>query len=288
MMEESKIFLSDLLKEELIEIRHISPYIDRKKLDEHPHRHPFQEIIYIKSGRGKHTIDGEIFQLEANTIYIIGEGQVHEFLEGKNLKGYLLRYKESFLPSELTKFSTNYALLQMVSDSNSLQLSGNEIYAFESTFSELLSEFKEDEPTQSNQVFHFLLLTLLSRINRKIRNTSEQTMLKSRDNKSFVYSRFMLLVEDHYSSEHNLEFYSQNLNVKPRQLAVITYSKSGLTPKQVINRRLLIEAKRLLRFTNLSFKEISFELGYAQPAYFSRLFKIKTGMSPKTFKESYA
>jgi len=284
MNQKNKIKSADLLNSSLIEIRPISPVIDRKKLDEHPHRHPFQEIIFILSGKGKHTIDGDILELTPNTIYAIGEGQVHEFLEGKKLNGYLLRYKESFLPSELTKFTSQYALLQMVSESNSLRLNESEAKAFKLNFEQLIEEFNKDNNIESNQVFHFLLLTLLSRLNYKIRSTQEQSISKNINQENAIYLKFMLMVEDYYKKHHHVSFYSNALNLNPRNLSALTLNKSGKTPKDIISRRLFLEAKRLIKFTNLSFKEISFELGYEEPAYFSRLFKKRSGMSPKQFR----
>jgi len=284
MTSKTKIESADLLNASLIEIRPISRFIDRKKLNELPHRHPFQEIIFIISGTGKHTIDGEVLNLTPNTIYVIGQGQVHEFLEGKHLVGFLLRYKESFLPSELTKFTSQYALLQMVSESNSLELSESEALDFKTGFEQLIKESKEDERIETNQIFHFLLLTLLSRLNHKIRNTREQSISKDNNEENVIYQKFMFLVEDNYKIHHHVSYYSDSLNLNPRKLGTLILDKSGKSPKQIISSRLITEAKRLIKFTNLSFKEIAFELGYDEPAYFSRLFKNKSGFSPKEFR----
>ena len=161
------IYSSDLLSQSDFEVRYVSPHIDRALLDEKPHRHPFHEIIYIKSGHGKHTIDGEVFELQENTIYVIGEGQVHDFLEGENLKGYLLRYKLSVLPPALTIFATDYSILQLLSDSNSIQLTKEDVEDFDQNFESLLKESQKKSNDKRNYIFHFILLTLLSHRNPK-------------------------------------------------------------------------------------------------------------------------
>lgn len=281
-----KIHSTDYLNEGLIEIRPVSPFIDRSLLDEKPHRHPFQEILFIQSGKGKHTIDGEVFRLNANTIYVIGEGQIHEFLEGSHLKGFLLRYKDTFLPSELTKFTSNYALFQTISDSNAIKLSKAEAETFSSNFQQMVEEFRDGQSIESNQIFHFLLLTLLSRIDKKIRETSMNSIRGTSSDINLIYQQFMILIEDNYKEQHGINFYATKLNVNPRRLAQITTQLAGKTPKQLINRRIIREAQRLLKFTNLNFKEICYELGFKEPAYFSRIFKLKTGTSPKTFRQN--
>ena len=277
---------SDLLRERSIEIRHISRYIDRSKLDESPHRHPFQEIIYIKSGAGKHTIDGTVFNLQPNTIYVIGEGQIHEFLEGSNLSGYLIRYRQSTLPTELSNFTAGFALLQMVTDTNALTLLPDEVQAFESNLEALLSEYEQSKTKKINNVLLFLLLSLLSRINRKVRAITEQTISENNPTADSIFRRFILLIEDNYKSKHILSFYCRQLNMDRRKLTAITSQKTGLTPKDLINKRLMTEAKRMLSFTLLSFKEIAYEIGYSEPAYFSRIFKRKVGVSPKEYRVS--
>lgn len=280
-----RILSSDLLDRDDFEIRHVTPQINRKLLDEKPHRHPFHEIIYLKSGEGRHTIDGEVFTLEADTIYVIGEGQIHEFLEGINLKGYLLRYKLSVLPPALTMYATDYSILQVISASNSLHLSPQEAQAFDLCFEQLLQESsRHNRSDKSNHIFHFILLTLLSRINLKIRSLSNH-LRDHYDSIDHNYKKLILLIEEHYKERHELPFYAKQLRMTTRQLSQLTESETGETAKQLVNKRLMIEARRLLTFTNMSFKEIAFDLGYKEPAYFSRLFKRKTGQSPKVFRQ---
>ena len=276
---------TDISQGSLLVIRPLTSNIDRTKSDGPPHRHTFQEIIFLKSGKGQHSIDGQIFQLEANTIYLIGQGQVHYFQKGENLKGYLLRYKENLLPPQLTYYSTDYSLVQMLTNSNALTLSKDDVKTFDANFTELYNEHIALQSNSSSDIEQLILLTILSRIKQKIRTAYEQSMRNASDSKDSLVSRLILLIEDNYKSQHDLPFYLNQLTISNRKLLSITHEKFGETPKQLINKRLMTEATRLLKFTDLSLKEISYELGYTEPAYFSRMFKRKMGISPKMYRE---
>nr|WP_295928292.1 helix-turn-helix domain-containing protein [uncultured Dyadobacter sp.] len=58
-------------------------------------------------------------------------------------------------------------------------------------------------------------------------------------------------------------------------------------PNDIIKDRILLEAKRLLCYTNLSVKEVAYQLGYEDPAYFNRMFTGKTGDTPHNFKKNF-
>lgn len=280
----SQIVLTDIKKGGMLEIRPLVPLIDKTLSKEPAHRHTFQEIIFLKSGKGFHSIDGQVFRLEANCIYLIGQGQVHVFQKGENLKGFILRYKEDLLPPALTVYSTDYSLLQMFSNSNVLFLSKSEAKTFNKNFEELLNEHLLSTEEKNADIVQLILLTILSRIKRKIRTSYEQHITKESESHDALCERYLLLIEDHYKSQHNLDFYCKALATTKRRLLFDTQEKFGKTPKELLNQRLTTEALRFLKFTDLTIKEISFELGYNEPAYFSRFFKRKMKLSPRSFR----
>ena len=106
----SNILFTDIDNGGMMEIRELVQHIKPNQVSEPPHRHTFQEIIFLQSGKGYHSIDGKIFKLVANTIYLIGQGQVHIFHVGTNLTGYILRYKEDMIPAEMSKYALDYTM----------------------------------------------------------------------------------------------------------------------------------------------------------------------------------
>ena len=99
-----------------------------------------------------------------------------------------------------------------------------------------------------------------------------------------LFHEFTLLLEAQYSQTHAVADYAQMLNITPRQLSDITRQFVGRTAKHLIEDRLILEARRLLTFTNLSVKEIAHRLGYKDPSHFSKIFKKKTQTTPQDYK----
>ena len=95
---------------------------------------------------------------------------------------------------------------------------------------------------------------------------------------------FKKLIDTHYKSWHSTNQYASELHISPDYLNKIVKSQTGKTAKEHIQSRIIIGAKRLLYFTELSNKEIGFELGFSEPANFSAFFKKSVGISPSQFK----
>ncbi|SHK18784.1 transcriptional regulator, AraC family [Maribacter aquivivus] len=95
---------------------------------------------------------------------------------------------------------------------------------------------------------------------------------------------FNLLVEEYYKSEHSVAFYADKLFKSPKTLSN-TFSKFNTTPLQIIHERIILEAKRLLIYTDKTAKEIAYEIGFDDASHLSRLFKNQTQQSPSDFKK---
>ena len=78
------------------------------------------------------------------------------------------------------------------------------------------------------------------------------------------------------------------MGITARRLQQAVAESVGKTPKQLIDDRLLLEAKRLLVYTNHSIKEIGFQLGFEEPTNFSRFFRKQAGHSPAEFRKPFA
>ncbi|MBT8233848.1 MAG: helix-turn-helix domain-containing protein [Saprospiraceae bacterium] len=282
-----KIPQQNLLGKKNFLIKPLLPFINKEVLDEKPHKHNFQEIIFIKSGTGKHLIDDNTYVLVPSTFYLIGKGQVHEFIEGANLEGFLIRFLDNFLPPSglNTHHSLNSTLLGSIISINELHIENPEVAYYESLLSNLYYEFSVNKIDYAKtQIIQFLLLALLTKLERRMRSLSKEKIIKTVDNDTKLYHSFLLLIDENYFKEHAIQFYVNELRVNKRKLGSICKAFSKKTPKQILNERLMVEAKRMLLYTGNSSKEIAFGLGYEDPAYFSRFFKKYYGLSPREFK----
>ncbi|MFE0754370.1 helix-turn-helix domain-containing protein [Inquilinus sp. NPDC058860] len=101
---------------------------------------------------------------------------------------------------------------------------------------------------------------------------------------ALLVARFRERIEQRYRAHDEVEDYARALAVSPKRLWAACRRVAGAPPARLIQDRLLLEAKRLLLYTNVSVAEAAYALGFNDPAYFSRLFAKETGRSPRAFR----
>lgn len=279
----------DLMGERLFEIIALQSLSLRNALINHPHRQKCQKLMYIKSGQGKHIIDDRVFTFKSNTFYLIGNGQVHDYIETSKLSGFMIRFKDNFLPPSglNSQNSVNSNLINRIIQSNELTIPTPQVEHYEALLDELNYEYAENEQTYAKTaLLQYLLLALLTKLERRIRHASQDKITLTTDHNTKIFHSFLILIEDYFRHNHQIAFYADKLAIDKRKLTTITKRSSGRKPKEILNERLITEGKRLLLYTTDTSKEISYSLGFEDPAYFSRFFKVHTKQSPKQFKES--
>lgn len=92
------------------------------------------------------------------------------------------------------------------------------------------------------------------------------------------------LLEQHYLQQREAAFYARALHVSTKHLNALVKKERGATVKELLQQRILLEAKREISFGRLTLKEIAYKLGFVDPAYFSRFFKAQTGLRAEQFR----
>lgn len=150
-----------------------------------------------------------------------------------------------------------------------------------------LYEVFEDEFTTPDKIQGDMLQMLLKRlIIICTRLAKEQLIVKKLDNDQIdVVRKFNVLVDTHYKTKRKVSDYAELLYKSPKTLSNLFALYNQKSPQQIILERLVLEAKRLIRFTNKQNQEIAYELGFNDPAHFSRFFKKMTDFSPTQYRD---
>lgn len=152
----------------------------------------------------------------------------------------------------------------------------------------LLDIFIEEFKTSDN-IQDEMLLVLLKRLIIYITRLARSEYVpakKLQDEKFHIIRKFNLLVEANFRAEHSVSFYAQQLCKSPKTLSNLFAIYNHKTPSQVIQERILVEARRLLSYTDKPVKQITYELGFEDVAYFSNFFKKHTRQSPMDFRST--
>ena len=99
--------------------------------------------------------------------------------------------------------------------------------------------------------------------------------------------RFNVLVDMHFRTLRKVKDYADLLHKSPKTLSNLFSTYNQQSPQQIIQERVVLEAKRLLLFTDKQTQEIAYDLGFEDPAYFSRFFKKQAGLTPSAFREEH-
>ncbi|MDB5144700.1 MAG: helix-turn-helix protein [Mucilaginibacter sp.] len=152
---------------------------------------------------------------------------------------------------------------------------------------QLLSDIFIDEFKTSDNIQNEMLLVLLKRLIMYVTGLAKSGYVpvkKLQDERFHIIRKFNLLVEANFKSEHSVSFYAGQLCKSPKTLSNLFAIFNQKTPSQIIQERIVVEAKRLLYYTDRSIKHITFELGFEDVSYFSSFFKKNTGVSPSDFR----
>ncbi len=154
---------------------------------------------------------------------------------------------------------------------------------------QLLSAMFIEEFKTNDQIHKEVLLVLLKRLIVFVTGLAKSSYAptpKNQEDRFHIVRKFNLLVEGHFKSEHSVQFYADQLCKSPKTLSNLFSIYKQKAPSQIIQERITLEAKRLLRYTDKTVKHISFELGFEDVPYFSNFFKKNAGVSPSDFRSA--
>ena len=235
-----------------------------------PHRHDFYSLVWFTKSSGINVIDFEEYEIKPDRLFYMQPKQVHNWSYSKESQGYILVFDKHFI-SEIPLELMDIAFFD---------LKPNNVKLLKPLFENLIEESKLNDNLGEKSIVlgvNYLLLHLTrmaSDLKHNIK-TKPTTILE-----------FSKLVTDTISKNLTVKDYADQLHLTVEKLNELCKENYGQNPKNIILEKKITEAKRLLYFTDLSVKEIAFRLGFEDSSYFSRIFKLKTKLSPSDFKST--
>ena len=163
-----------------------------------------------------------------------------------------------------------------------ITLSQDNVKSFSAMLHLLEEEFKTKDNIQGEMLRVLLKRTLiLSR--RLVKTDIVQPELPNAQ--LDIIRKFNILVEQHFREKHQVSDYAGMLFKSPKTLSNLFGKYNNKSPLQVINDRILLEAKRLLIYSDKTSEEIGYELGYKEASHFSKFFKKNEGSNPTDFRK---
>lgn len=239
-------------------------------------------LIWIKSNDTKLCIDGVDYIFSNNQIVCLTE--FHHVSYEQIATVFAVRFNRAFycIFHNDSEVGCKGLLFFGASTVPIITIPATELNKFQILWNMFSIEMNSKDEMQI-EMLQMMLKRLLILTTRLYKAQNEIDVLKSKS--LDIIREFNLLVESHFKEKHLVWQYAEMLNKSPKTLSHIfarTFSKS---PLQFIHERIVLEAKRLLGYSNKPIKEIAYELGFEDVQTFSRFFKNKVALSPSEYKE---
>jgi AraC family transcriptional regulator, transcriptional activator of pobA len=247
-----------------------------------PHSLTYYDITLISKGRGRLSIDHFDFSVQPGKVIFSSPGQIRDWQIKSVPKGFVLIFEEEFL----SLFMNNVLFVRELSYFNTstsppgLKLSNDD----NTHLIKLMENIKEEIETfrqNDKYILQALLYQVLVWLDRKYMANH----IREKNSPPNLYIRnFIHLVNQEFCNQQNVAFYAEALNITAGHLGDLCKQHLGVSAKKYIINRIITEAKRLLKYSNMSVNEIACELNYDDPSYFVRFFKAQTGFTPAAYK----
>ena len=241
------------------------------------------KIIWCKSQKTTLQIDGYAINLEPNQVIFCTPVNVLEINETSDLTAIVFNREFYCIRDHDAEVSCNGLLFFGSSNSPIVTLEEKESKSFEMLFYFFKEEFETRDHIQG-EMLRVLLKRLLIKSSRIIRNSLADPQIPNQQ--LDIVRRYSILVEEHFRQKHNVADYAELLFKSPKTLSNLFKKIGEKSPLKIINERIIIEAKRLLLYSDKTAEEIAYELGYKEAAHFSKFFKKQVGIPPVEFKKN--
>jgi AraC family transcriptional activator of pobA len=246
-----------------------------------PHRHDYHELVWVRSGSGRHSLDGEPVPVRPRTITIIGRGQVHVFEHARAIRGAVVRFGDELVAGASQRAAPGWLLAGR--GGRTVPVPDGAEAGLEGIVGALAHEVARPPDTRSAELQRHLISVLLLWIERWY-DAARIERRDTDDDEVQLHRRFSRVVEADFARHHDAGHYADALRVPAAALSRTLTHVTGRSTKELVTDRVMLEAARLLRYTDLTVGEVAHATGFADPLYFSRAFKRHHGEAPMAYR----
>lgn len=242
----------------------------------------FSAIIML-SGEATILLNTKSYTIRPNTLVFLAPNSIIRTEHSTaNAAGYFLAFSKSFLNKIQMGLSTSQPIFMHFRKSPVLKIQENEVSEILAIF-QLMKRLLAGKVEQfRTEVVHTLFKTAFYLI-ADISNREKDSRPKQ-GRCEVIFDEFMELLEQHCRSERNVSFYAEQLNITPKYFSSAIKEVSGKTAARWIDEAVILEAKRMLQYSEMSVQEIANALNFSTQSFFGKYFKQHTGISPSRYK----
>lgn len=254
---------------------------------EHPfimdaHTHDFYLITLFTKGGGTHTIDFNTYNVSRGSIFFMSPSEIHAWTLSEDTDGYVLFFNASFYVMDaLSKQLFLLPFFKSKEKIRQLLLNEQELAKIEPVFASILLEAENALILRHSILRAYLDVLLFKLADLRASNSNERIQPIS------LVPELEALIERNFMQHLTVSRYAEKLNTTSQQLNTITKSYLNKTVAELIQERMIAEAKRLLVYSSLTISEIAYQLNFNDNSYFNRFFKKAEKITPEQFRKRF-
>jgi len=228
------------------------------------------------------------YKIEKNCIYVSMPRDIIQLCDWSECKLYIMVFDDNFI----RKFNLNYndilSVFLGIQKHPCVELTVQEAVSLQDTFFSLkneMEEFKNKEYCNEIVMSYINLITYkaCSYLSRYLEAKDVENETLNKRSQEY-YNRFMSLLRQNFKNERSLDFYAAKLCITPKYMTSLIKKTSGKSALEWINDCVILEAKNLLKYSDMSIQEISEYLSFSNQSFFSQYFRRLSGCSPSEYR----
>jgi len=241
------------------------------------------ELIWITQGAGDQWIDLQKTEIMNDRIICLRPGQIHRLESIDKVEGYVIRLGSEFITNVEREVNSLplVALLELFSSTTGILLTEQ----LKSVLQELINQMQLvllSTELLKTELLSCYVEILITHLNQQCDGSAETC---SRTRNTELVESFLSLLEKNFKTERRVTEYASCLSVTPNYLNEVVKKTTGYSAGCLIRRRVGLEAKRKALHTRMCMKEVAYDLGFSDPAHFSKFFKNTTGHNFSDFRK---
>jgi AraC family transcriptional activator of pobA len=250
-----------------------------------PHAHAnLNHVFFIQTGGGEMLVERGQRRYRAPVLLVVPARTIHAFHWNPESAGWVLTLSDTYLEDMFAREAGFRALFEEP-DGFEIDVHGTEAALFNFAIERLARELNWTAPGHAAAVDAHLLAVLVEAMRLMQAGRGRSDVAPGPH--AAIVARFRAMVEERFRDNEPLDAYAERLGVSTSRLRAACLKIAEQPPARLIQERRLLEARRLLLYSNVTVAEAAYHLGYDDPAYFSRVFTRHVGQSPRDFRKHH-
>ena len=258
-----------------------------KNLRDLPHSFPLQiencAILFVHEGKAVIEIEGTSYEVEKNNVFVCSPNSiVDNGLMSVDFDGNFIFVSSDYI-QRLMPITDSWDFKLFVEKHPLVVLSEEEAVEYCEYYELISSKAQRKFPAQK-KVIDTLMLAFVYEMQDCV-NRLVQCKPKSFTSREYLFKRFIELLESSYPKSRQVSYYAGRLHVTPKYLSSVCKQVGGERPSSLIDRYVLRDIDRLMKYDRMSIKEIAYELEFPNLSFFGKYVKKHHGVSPTAYRE---